>query len=70
MSTNAEKIVENSQEPASVSNESGAATQHSISGQIQAEKYARSIAAMSSPTKGISFVKIAPPGASDVDPEL
>lgn len=56
-------ISTNAQGPQSASGDAGSVSQHSLSDQIAADKYLRGKDAASSPTRGLRFSSLKPPGA-------
>jgi hypothetical protein len=58
-----ESIRENAQQPAKASGDSGSVEQHSLSEQIEADRYLQEKRAMKSRRLGLRFTKIIPPGS-------
>jgi hypothetical protein len=58
-----DRIVENVTRPQSASNDMGSATQVPIREQIEADRYAKSIAAAANPHRGLRYSKVVPPGS-------
>lgn len=56
-------IRENAQGPAKVSGDAGSVEQHSVSEQIEADRYLAAKQAAKSKRRGLRFNKIVPPGA-------
>lgn len=59
-----ETIRENAQGPAEAHGDSGGIKQHSLTDQIEADRFLASKQAVKSKSRGVRFTKIAPPGAS------
>ena len=58
-----QSIRENAQQPAKASGDSGSVEQHSLSEQIEADRYLASKEATRSKRLGLRITKIVPPGA-------
>lgn len=59
-----EAIEENAQGPKKASGDSGSVEQHPLTEQIAADKYLASKEATKSPSRGVRFSKLIPPGAA------
>jgi hypothetical protein len=57
-------IRENVAGPKRAQGDSGSVEQHSISEQIEADRYLASKDAVKNPTKGVRFTKLVPPGSA------
>jgi len=57
-------IEENAKGPKKASGDSGSFEQHSLPDQVEADKYLASKKAMKSPSRGVRFSKLIPPGAA------
>lgn len=55
-------IRENAAGPASASGDSGSMQQHNLKDQIEADKYLAAKAAVQTPSRGIRFSRVIPPG--------
>jgi hypothetical protein len=58
-----QSIRENAQQPVKASGDSGSVEQHSLSEQIEADRYLQEKRAMKSRRLGLRFTKIIPPGS-------
>lgn len=58
-----QSIRENAQQPAKAAGDSGSVEQHSLSEQIEADRYLQEKRAMKSRRLGLRFTKIIPPGS-------
>jgi hypothetical protein len=56
-------IKQAAQSPAKATGDSGSVEQHPLQDQIAADKYLKSLTAMTRKKKGLRFMKLVPPGA-------